>query len=68
MKILDVEKGSNLHRIKFPQKYALFIKDGNKNSPYPPQPSSMNNQFTTADGAALAMKDPRKAKFFGIPY
>jgi hypothetical protein len=50
----------------FPAKHQYFIKDGGKTESAPPAPSSSQTRFTTDAGDALAQKDPRKAKFFGL--
>ena len=65
LKVKNLKKLSKM--AQFPLKYGLTSSGGSEVKSAPSSPKdAQSNQFTTADGAALAEKDPRKAKFFGL--
>jgi len=65
---LKIGNDDQLQKLHFPVKSMYFIKDGNKLESAPRSPNSTQTRFTTDDGTALAMSDPRKAKYFGIQH
>jgi len=65
-KLEFIGNDDQLQKLHSPQKSMYFVKDENKLEAAPRPPDSMQTRGTTDAGDALAMKDPRKAKYFGI--